>query len=80
MSFIGKWLGDVADDVGDGVKFIVGSGKDIVEHTEDTFSSIVSLPLLILGVGVAVFLMRSNAGQVAEASGNIAKIYSTAQM
>lgn len=63
-----KWVGnevnDVVDDATGAVKYGVNTGKEVIEHTENSFSGIISMPLLLIAGGVALFLFNSNAGQV----------------
>lgn len=54
-----KWVGN---EISGGVN----AGKEVIEHTEDAFSGIVSLPLILIAGGIALFLFNSNAGQVPE--------------
>lgn len=66
-----KWGDNLISGGENTVKWGVDQGKDVIEHSEDSFTNVISTPLLILAVGVAFFLYNSNAGQVAEASKNI---------
>jgi hypothetical protein len=63
---IEKFLEGGVDKIEGGIKYGIDSGKDVIENTEDTFSSIVSLPLILLAGGVAFFLYNSNLGQTQE--------------
>lgn len=74
-SSVEKWGASVADNVEGSVKWGVGQGTNIIEHTEDTFSSIISTPLLLIAGGIALFLWNSDAGQVAQVTKNVAPVF-----
>ena len=69
-----KWVGHEADNISDDFKYGVNTVGGVVKNTENSFSDIVSMPLIILSVGVAFFLYKSDAGQVADAAKNIAPL------
>lgn len=74
LDSVEKWGDNILDGVENTFKWGVKQGENTIVKTENTFSGIISTPLLILSVGVALFLWNSNAGQVAEASKNIAPL------
>jgi hypothetical protein len=61
-----KWGDDVISGGENTFKWGVGQGVDVIKHTEDSFSSIISTPLLLIAGGVALFLWNSNLGQTQE--------------
>lgn len=63
---IEKWGGDLVSDVDNTFKWSVKQGENVIIHTEDSFSSIISLPLLLISGGIALFLWNSNLGQTQE--------------
>lgn len=65
-SSVEKWGDDVITGGENTVKWGVSQGVDLVKHTEDSFSSIISTPLLLIAGGVALFLWNSNLGQTQE--------------
>lgn len=69
MGFIGSienfFKGGIKD-VESGFKYGIDTGKDVVEHTEDSFTSVVSMPLLLIAGGFALFMWNSNLGQTQE--------------
>ena len=71
-SSVEKWGGDVVDNAEGAAKWGVEQGEGVITRTEDTFSSIISTPLLLIAGGIALFLWNSDAGQVANATKNIA--------
>lgn len=61
-----KWGDHIIQGGENTVKWGVGQGVDVVKHTEDSFSSIVSTPLLLIAAGAMLFLWNSNLGQTQE--------------
>lgn len=66
-----KWFSNREKDVENTFKWGVNTGVGVITHTEDSVTGIISTPLLILSIGVAFLLYRSNLGQVAEISKNV---------
>lgn len=66
FSDVEKWGESVVSGVENTFKWGVRQGVDVVKHTEDTFSGIISTPLLLIAGGVALFLWNSNLGQTQE--------------
>lgn len=66
-----KWFGDREKDLEGTFKWGVGQGVSVIKNTEDSVTSVISTPLLVLSVGVAFLLYRSNLGQVAEVTRNV---------
>lgn len=73
-SSVEKWGDDVFTGAENTFKWGVKQGENVVVHTEDTFSGIISTPLLLIAGGIALFLWNSNAGQVAESTRNLAPL------
>lgn len=74
LSSVEKWGDDALTGVENTFKWGVTQGENIVTHTEDSFTSIISTPLMLIAGGIALFLWNSNAGQVAEATKNVAPL------
>lgn len=57
---------DEINKVTDGVEHVatgvLDTGKNIIEHTEDKFSSIVSMPLLLIAGGLGLFMVMNGRG------------------
>ena len=73
-SSVGKWEENLFSGVENTFKWAVGETVGVVEHTESTFSGIISTPLLLIAGGIALFLWNSNAGQVAQVTKNVGAI------
>lgn len=73
-SSVEKWGDNIAEGAENSIKWGVKQGENVVLHTEDTVSGIISTPLLIIAGGIALFLWNSNAGQVAETTRNLAPL------
>ena len=69
-----KWGDALANGAVNTAKWGIGEGVGLVQHTEDSFTSIISIPLILIAGGIALFLWNSDAGQVAEATKNIAPL------
>jgi hypothetical protein len=65
---------NVVDKASDTFKWGVKQGENVIDKTEGNFTSIISLPLLLIAGGVAFFLYNSNAGQVAEVAKTVAPV------
>lgn len=65
-SSVEKWGDDILTGGENTVKWTVTQGENVVQHTEDSFSSIISTPLLLIAGGIALFLWNSNLGQTQE--------------
>lgn len=65
-SSVEKWGDNIVSGAENTFKWGVNEGVDVVKHTEDSFSSIISTPLLLIAGGIALFLWNSNLGQTQE--------------
>ncbi len=68
---IGTQLNNVVNKGADLAKSALNTGKEIVEHTEDSFKSIISMPLLLIAAGVGGLLLF-NGKDVVQTAGQVA--------
>jgi dihydroxyacetone kinase-like predicted kinase len=52
-----KTMNNVVQDVSNFASKIVDKGGEIIQHTEDKFSSIISTPLLLIAAGIGGLLL-----------------------
>lgn len=69
-----KWFSDREKDVENTFKWGVNKGVGVITHTEDSVTSIISTPLLIISIGIAAILWKSNLGQVADITKNVGPV------
>lgn len=58
---------------------LVNKGADIVKHTEDKISSTITMPLILIGAGIAGLLIF-HGGTVAQSGAEVAKTAGPAMM
>ena len=64
-------VGNVVDKGVGLVNGVLKTGSDLIKHTEDKFSSIITMPLLLIAAGVGGLLLF-NGDKVAIAAGTVA--------
>ena len=68
---IGTQVGNVANTVGQVAQTAINKGSELIQHTEDSIKSTITMPLILIAAGIGGLLLF-NGKEVVQTAGTVA--------